>query len=235
MSNTEIQDARSQLRAAQLARRNHKENIRLMRAATAEAEAAVHACAKELADIAKAEAAADRDRVQRLKAGGEAAAIGAERRAGVERQADLRDDLTGAHAALELLRAELATEEAKTEKLGDELVWATEKVLTAELDETAAALCAEIDTARRKWLEIRAITDSATVPEWRKLYGHPDPVRASRGLRYGRPMQILLESNIAANTVFDKAKFDADWEKWSSYFKRLQADADATMPALGST
>jgi hypothetical protein len=95
MSTNEIEDARTALKAVQRTHSNHKENIRLMRAAIVDAEAAVAACGKELGEIAAALAVADRDRVKRLKAGGDAAAIGAERRAAVERQADLRQDLVG--------------------------------------------------------------------------------------------------------------------------------------------
>jgi hypothetical protein len=236
MSINEIETARANLKALQLAHRNHHEDVRVMRSVIAEAESAVDACKQELGEIAKAETVADRDRVERLKSGGGAiTAVGAERRAAVERQNELRDDLTAAQASLDLLGEELATETARSEKLDDELVWATEKLFVLELDETAAAINGAIQRLRDEWLEIRAITDNATVPEWRQLHGYPQPVRASRGLKYGRPMQILLESTIAQNTVFDKAKFEANWSKWSGYFSALKANADATMPALGST
>jgi hypothetical protein len=223
MSTNEIEDSRAALKALQLAHRNHLEEIAIMKSAIAEAEESVRDATRELGEIAKAEAVAAKDRLARLKTGGDAAkSAGREQREAVERQSELRDDLTGSQAALELLRAELATEQAQAEKLEDELMYAAERVITAELEATAAALSAEIDSARAKWLEIRAITDRATVPEWRQLHGYPQPVRASRGLRYGRPMQILLESTIAQNTVFDKAKFDADWSKWNQYFDALK-------------
>jgi hypothetical protein len=233
MSKSEIETARAALKAVQRTHSNHKENIRLMRAATAEAEAAVHACAKELADIAKAEATADRDRVQRLKAGGDAAAIGAERRAGVERQADLRDDLTGTQESLELLRAELASEEAKTEKLDDELAFAAEKVFTLQLDEVAAEINDQIWRIRDEWLEVRSIRDHIVVPEMRTMHGFPEPVRAARGLRYGRQTDIFGDSGIGTNGPFNQAEFSALGRKWSAYFQQLQSNADAPLPALG--
>jgi hypothetical protein len=231
---TEIETARAHLRALQKAARNRAEDIALIRKAIAEHEAAVHAATQELGDLAKGEAAASKDRLERMKAGGDVAkAAGREQREALERQNDLRGDIEATQIVLETLRAELAAEEAKAAD-NDAIAFAAEKVLTAQLEEIAQSINEQIRQARERWTEISAAVNKATVPEWRQLYGYPQPVKASRGLKYGHQVELLMAERIGEG-AFSRANFDALGSKWSEHFQRLQSDADAAMPELGAS
>ena len=229
----EITDARTALKARQVAHRDHHEGIAAMKRAIADAETSVRDAERELGEIAATIAMSDKTRIAALKAGADAAAIGAERRAALERQNELRDNLTGAQTALELLRTELAAEEAKTEKHNDAVAYAAEKLFVLQLDEVARELNEDIRRLRDEWLEVRAICDHATVPHWRGVLGSPDPIRAPRGLKYGRQTDLLMDAAIGQNKPFNQVEFSALGSKWAGFFQRLQADADAVMPALG--
>ena len=53
--------------------------------------------------------------------------------------------------------------------------------------------------------------------DWREIYGRTEPIRAPRGLKYTREVELLLAEGIGTNGLVSQQKSDGLWPPWAGY------------------